>query len=53
MDDHGGRLTLDDRAGGGACIGLQFPIDPPPAALAAAAPAVGGTVARMPLRPAV
>jgi two-component system nitrogen regulation sensor histidine kinase NtrY len=51
MDDHGGRLTLDDRPEGGACIGLQFPIDPPPAALAATKPAA--TVARVPLRSAV
>ena len=25
LDDHGGRLTLDDRAGGGACVGLHRP----------------------------
>ena len=29
MDDHGGRLVLDDRAGGGACVGLFFPADAP------------------------
>ena len=45
LDDHGGRLTLDDRAGGGACVGLHLPADPP----MAAAP----TVTHLPLRSAV
>ncbi|MBM3506267.1 MAG: PAS domain-containing sensor histidine kinase [Alphaproteobacteria bacterium] len=47
MDDHGGRLSLDDRPGGGAVIGLHFPADPP---LGSAEPA---PVARLPLRSAV
>ncbi len=29
MDDHGGRLVLDDRTEGGACVGLFFPTDTP------------------------
>ncbi len=45
LDDHGGRLTLDDRAGGGASVGLHLPADPP----MAAAP----TVTHLPLRSAV
>jgi two-component system nitrogen regulation sensor histidine kinase NtrY len=48
MDDHGGRLVIGDRPGGGACIGLHFLIDPPPEARAAPA----ATVARLPLRSA-
>ncbi len=45
LDDHGGRLTLDDRAGGGACVGLHLLADPPMA--------VAPTVTRLPLRSAV
>lgn len=42
MEDHGGRLSLGDRPGGGAVITLEFPLD---GAAGAAAPAAGLQIA--------
>lgn len=30
VDQHGGRITIDDAEGGGACIGVWFPVNEPP-----------------------
>ncbi|MSO65201.1 MAG: PAS domain-containing sensor histidine kinase [Alphaproteobacteria bacterium] len=52
MDDHRGRLVLNDRPEGGARIGLHFPIDPPLATAANAEPD-SGPAHSPPLRAAV
>jgi two-component system nitrogen regulation sensor histidine kinase NtrY len=42
MEDHGGRLSLADRPGGGAVITLMFPLDIPQAVDPAAGSPVAG-----------